>query len=109
MHSIKYATLLALAAFITQSSAASCEITWDGSSFYHDHYISASGVENIPTVCGDLWYQLRCPVPSRTSCRDAGDGTLIWQFTTGVSCNAGDVESAWWRATRNTFGGIDCD
>jgi hypothetical protein len=34
---------------------------------------------------------------------------MIWKFTTGVGCNAGDVGSAWWRATKNKFGAIDCN
>ncbi|KAL4947454.1 hypothetical protein BDW69DRAFT_204351 [Aspergillus filifer] len=108
MHLLKSTFLLAVAALATQSSATTCENTWTSPNFYHDWEVTAPGVPNIPDVCGRLWNELRCPVPSRTSCRDSGDSNLVWKFTSGVGCNAGDVESAWWRATQNSFGGIEC-
>ncbi|KAI9376097.1 hypothetical protein BJX61DRAFT_491348 [Aspergillus egyptiacus] len=107
MHFIKSTPLLALAALATQSSASTCENTWTPPNFYHDWEVRVPGVPDIPAVCGRLWDELVCPAPSRTSCRD-DSGTLVWKFSSGVSCNAGDLESAWWRATKNSHGAIDC-
>ncbi|BCS28441.1 uncharacterized protein APUU_70011A [Aspergillus puulaauensis] len=107
MHLIKSTTLLALAALATRSSAATCENTWTSPNLYYDWKITAPDVPEIPAVCGRLWDELRCPAPSRTSYRD-DSGTLVWKFTTGIGCNAGDVESAWFRATKDSYGTIAC-
>lgn len=33
---------------------------------------------------------------------------MKWTFRPYMFCNKGHVESAWWEATRNRFGAIQC-
>ncbi|KAF9875839.1 hypothetical protein CkaCkLH20_06771 [Colletotrichum karsti] len=73
--------------------------------------------DHIPTVCHDLWMELRnkwmCGVWSfgrfKHYCRDAGDGMLEWEFESGLACNKGMVHDAWYKATKNKYGAIDCE
>lgn len=84
-----------------------------GPSYYW--LIAQEGVEDIPGICGGLWDNLNgageCGVSGgETYCREkAGQpGVLEWSFITPQTCNGGMVESAWWEATRNKFGAIEC-
>ncbi|KAK8050969.1 hypothetical protein PG993_002354 [Apiospora rasikravindrae] len=76
--------------------------------------VTASGVRDIPGTCGGLWDNLKrwpvaCLVGYGTQyCREEGPGQLKWYFATTDLCNEGHVESAWWHATRNRFGDIQC-
>ncbi|KAF1977811.1 hypothetical protein BU23DRAFT_451713 [Bimuria novae-zelandiae CBS 107.79] len=79
--------------------------------FVSKYEVTASGVNDIPAVCGSLWSNLRrfadCIGVSEASC-GGSNGNLVWQFRNGISCNGGMVESAWWEATKNQYRGIDC-
>lgn len=70
--------------------------------------VSASGVADIPGVCGGLWDNLqgRC-VPNNAYCGGV-NGDLVWSFNT-IICVPGNVEGAWWEATHNNYGSIDCE
>jgi hypothetical protein len=110
------ATITALvAATLTQraNAWATCGYGPDGGFIINEWEISASGVPDIPGVCGGLWDNMKrfadCIGISAPNCYDNGDGTLEWQFNVGVSCNAGMVESAWWEATQNQWGAIECE
>ncbi|KXH36088.1 hypothetical protein CNYM01_10333 [Colletotrichum nymphaeae SA-01] len=72
-----------------------------------------SGVDDVPKVCGDLWTKLRrhsgCLAASDASCRAGTDkGELIWHFVASTFCNVGMVQSAWWEATHNEYGAVEC-
>ncbi|KAF1365710.1 hypothetical protein EJ07DRAFT_83770, partial [Lizonia empirigonia] len=72
--------------------------------------VSTSGVNDIPGICGGLWDNLKrfsaCTV-SNPYCGGT-NGNLEWDFTVGIGCNGGDVQSTWWEATTNKFGAISC-
>ncbi|PKS13016.1 hypothetical protein jhhlp_000357 [Lomentospora prolificans] len=99
----------AVAAFAPQASAAVCR-RWKTGAF-QAYTVQASGVDNIPGVCGGLWNNLKqfgaCAVPSMTDCSGSG-GNLEWTFQASAGCNGGMVEATWWDATENRFGGINC-
>lgn len=43
-------------------------------------------------------------------CREGTEkGTLEWEFETGLACNTGMLEAAWWEATKNKYGRIGCE
>ncbi|KAF2635745.1 hypothetical protein P280DRAFT_410992, partial [Massarina eburnea CBS 473.64] len=39
---------------------------------------------------------------------DIVDGKFEWKTVVPVRCNNGMIESAWWEATKNEFGPIEC-
>ncbi|KAL4918885.1 hypothetical protein BDW62DRAFT_210256 [Aspergillus aurantiobrunneus] len=97
-------TLLALSASV---SANSCVRQDNALYTYIVHADSADGASGI---CNGLWDNLQrfasC-VASNTNCDETG-GTIDWSFDVGRGCDGGSVESAWWEATRNNYGSIDC-
>ncbi|KAI8302208.1 hypothetical protein K4K61_008139 [Colletotrichum sp. SAR11_59] len=43
-------------------------------------------------------------------CREGTEkGTLEWEFETGLACNTGMLEAAWWETTKNKYGRIGCE
>ncbi|KAF6833796.1 hypothetical protein CMUS01_06413 [Colletotrichum musicola] len=97
-----------LAAMAPLSSAASCKNLGNGAiPVWH-----ASGVDDIPGKCGGLWDNLNgfgACAKSQTFCGRAADtGNMVWQFAGSIACNAGVVESTWYKATKNKFGAISC-
>ncbi|KAF4478826.1 hypothetical protein CGGC5_v012270 [Colletotrichum fructicola Nara gc5] len=83
------------------------------------YIVNAYNVEDdIPKVCHKLWMELRnfwmCQVWSfglfKQFCREGTEkGTLEWEFETGLACNTGMLEAAWWEATKNKYGRIGCE
>ncbi|CAF3490016.1 hypothetical protein SNK03_004407 [Fusarium graminearum] len=78
--------------------------------------VVASGVDDIPGKCGGFWDNMNnrnfngaCGALSETSCGKDGNGDMAINFFSMSTCNGGHVESAWWEATRNQFGGITCN
>ncbi|OLN81979.1 hypothetical protein CCHL11_09262 [Colletotrichum chlorophyti] len=74
------------------------------------HRIRAAGVENIYEVCEKLWDHLSsfpCFIFNEARCYN-NDGYLDWYFSSGPWCNAGYANAAWWEATKNKYGAIDC-
>ncbi|KAG8162043.1 hypothetical protein KVR01_007808 [Diaporthe batatas] len=78
--------------------------------------------DQVGPTCHELWKGLKrqwllCMVMSPHGCEEyyndkghlgpVGNG-LQWVFTTGLLCNAGMVESAFWEATHNNHGAVDC-
>ncbi|KAL6171809.1 hypothetical protein ACJQWK_02810 [Exserohilum turcicum] len=89
----------ALGVLISTASAATC--SKDGGAATH-WKIRASGVNDIPGLCGGLWDNLNhwgglCN-PSYPYC-NGKDGELIWNFTTGTACNPGHIESVWYASS----------
>ncbi|RGP67474.1 hypothetical protein FLONG3_8495 [Fusarium longipes] len=76
--------------------------------------VIASGVDDIPGRCGGFWDNMNnknfhgACVLSETNCGKDGNGDMVINFNSGSGCNGGHVESAWWEATRNQFGAINC-
>ncbi|KAK2053324.1 hypothetical protein LY76DRAFT_524823 [Colletotrichum caudatum] len=76
--------------------------------------ITASGVEDIPAMCGNLWAALHkfpgCRMLTHPSCGGA-DGYMEWRFhAPGFTCDFGLIRSAWYSATGgNRLGVLDCD
>ncbi|TDZ74331.1 hypothetical protein CTRI78_v000827 [Colletotrichum trifolii] len=99
---------LIVAAMAPLSSAAVCQNF--GNKAIPIWQVQASGVVDIPGKCGGLWDNLNgfggCG-KSATSCGGT-NGNLVWRFTGSAGCNAGVVESAWYSATKNNFGAINC-
>ncbi|KAH6838556.1 hypothetical protein B0I37DRAFT_409106 [Chaetomium sp. MPI-CAGE-AT-0009] len=101
--------LATVAAFGDTALAATCHGIHGG--VFIGYIVEASGVPDIPGVCGGLWDNLRrfgsCAV-SRPSCGADSNGNLLWEFSVPIGCNPGMVHSAWWEATQNKWGGISC-
>ncbi|KZL80280.1 hypothetical protein CI238_10602 [Colletotrichum incanum] len=79
--------------------------------------MSNPGLDSVPDIsktCGDLWSNLRrhpgCAAASEATCREHEnmEGVLVWHFTASSFCNVGMVGSAWWEATHNEFGHLEC-
>lgn len=107
--SIYTTSLTALAAFTTTTLANSCILQNNG---IYTYIVDADTMPDISGVCGGLWDNLKrfsqCSA-SATSCGAVGtDNNLHWQFNVPSICNGGMVESAWWEATKNQWGSIDC-
>ncbi|OAL07749.1 hypothetical protein IQ06DRAFT_342457 [Phaeosphaeriaceae sp. SRC1lsM3a] len=102
----------ALAALCTVSLAET-KCHYRTQQFAADFDITASGVPDIPGTCGGLWDNLKrfadcIGVGNNEFCREEENGDLRWHFQNGASCNAGMVESAWYEATKNEYGPLDC-
>jgi hypothetical protein len=107
-------TTALVAATLTERANAwtSCAHATQGGLIIQEWTVSASDVPDIPGTCGGLWDNLKrfpdCIGISAPGCYDQGGNTLVWQFNVGISCNPGMVESAWWEATQNQYGALDC-
>lgn len=67
------------------------------------------GVDFSEPFCKGFWDNLGCPGASVRACGNgADDGKGFIQFNAGIACGEEDVEAAWWLATKNEFGAIDC-
>ncbi|OBR03414.1 hypothetical protein CH63R_12541 [Colletotrichum higginsianum IMI 349063] len=79
--------------------------------FGRHHVVAASGVRDIPQTCSQLWANLRefdgCRLLTKAHCGGT-DGYLQWRFQGWVSCNLGMVSSAWFDATGQALGILDC-
>ncbi|KAJ0165560.1 hypothetical protein CTA2_10842 [Colletotrichum tanaceti] len=97
-----------------------CDLNrWPGSplpSLTHSYHITSVIDENTARLCGRLWHNLSrfssCGAITRPWCEDnsseAGVRRLNWGFTLTMLCDPGCVESAWFEATRNRYGSINC-
>ncbi|KAK8105003.1 uncharacterized protein PG998_004398 [Apiospora kogelbergensis] len=103
------ALTLAMAGLASTVSANTCDrISFKGGNQY---VVRADGVSDIPGICGGLRDNLHgrsCSVyPFSHSCVEEG-GQLVWKFSSTDFCTSGNVEGAWWEATKNRFGDIQC-
>lgn len=102
----------ALMVFTETTSAASCRVIKQAGMLATYWEIKATGVEDVPGVCGGLWDNLKrfpaCIVVHDASCRDEGSGRLRWYFGIDAGCNNGMVQSTWWEATKNKYGAVGC-
>ncbi|KAK1967146.1 hypothetical protein LY78DRAFT_692281, partial [Colletotrichum sublineola] len=75
--------------------------------------LALGSVSDVPATCGKLWQNLRrfpvCGV-SYPACRPHPkyEDVLVWDLTVWVGCTIGMVQSAWWEATQNQFGAMEC-
>ncbi|KAK1674743.1 hypothetical protein BDP55DRAFT_632807 [Colletotrichum godetiae] len=98
----------------TQHSGAICQSKTHPAHVLHSYALKAnSGVDDVPKVCGDLWYNLHrfpgCAAASQTNCyKGTEEGSLIWLFTASNFCNPGMVQSTWYEATHNDYGAAVC-
>lgn len=112
---MQYLTLIStLLALTSLSQATTCTVCRDGFNINHIK-VTADNVLDVPGICGGLWDNLKrfsdCSTPSATSCGGGESGVtgpLEWKFAASQYCNPGMVESTWWEATKNDFGGIEC-
>ncbi|KZL87967.1 hypothetical protein CI238_12599 [Colletotrichum incanum] len=99
---------------------ATCRITrWPAPplpTLTNSYVISAVVNESPSRICGRLWHNLSrfrsCGAITKAWCEDnsveGGDMHLNWGFTLTLLCDPGCVNSAWFEATRNRYGAIDC-
>lgn len=73
--------------------------------------VTATGVGDIPGICGGLWDNLKPTIyPGGGQSCGGSNGNLQWVVPVwSYFSDAGDITSAWWRATTNNFGSIQCD
>src|SRR5262245_50914126 len=104
-------TMAALASFLSTAAAnAWCDTNGLEPSLREKYEVYADGVHGeIPAVCGGLWHYLdrfgSCEALTSVSCGAGPNGRLEWKFNAPLGCNGGMVESSWWEATHNRFGG----
>ncbi|KXH37578.1 hypothetical protein CSAL01_07489 [Colletotrichum salicis] len=97
-----------------QNSGAICQRKTHPAHVLHSYALKAnSGVDDVPKVCGDLWYNLHrfpgCASASQANCyKGIEEGSLVWLFTASNFCNPGMVQSAWYEATHNDYGAAVC-
>ena len=111
LNTVSKATLAAVAGLAASASANSCK--YGGSEMVlWGWVIIADGVPDIPGICGGLWDNMNhfadCTL-SNTHCGENENGELRWEFYSPTGCGPGHVESAWWEATRNDFGDLQCE
>ena len=59
--------------------------------------------------CNGLWDNLHCAVwPQIKNCKSHGNRGLLWEFVTSDFCGGSEINAAWWRATKNGFGDLQC-
>ncbi|RDW58405.1 hypothetical protein BP5796_12335 [Coleophoma crateriformis] len=104
-------TLLSLAALASVSIATTCQGTYD-SGVTNRYIVHASGVTDIPGICGGLWDNLKrygvCAATQTFCGQDGGTEDMRWEFVASAGCDNGMVDAAWWDATKNAFGSISC-
>ena len=104
--------LVVVAILSPTACAASCskDSHADGG-FAVSYIVDASGVPDIPGICGGLWDNLKgfpsCGGPTQTWC-GGKNGNLEWRFTASIGCDGGSVDAVWWGATKNAWGDIQC-
>lgn len=107
---MKFPTVHLLTLLPALSLAADCVVQRHGT--YSYIITAAQPIPDVSGVCGGLWDNLKgwsqCAA-SATFCGVKGElNDLKWEFTVPSICNSGMVESAWWEATRNAYGGVTC-
>ncbi|KAK7918084.1 hypothetical protein PG985_009958 [Apiospora marii] len=104
--------LYALAAGLLAATAHASSCNQVAKNDFSHFAIEADGVGDVPGICGGLWDNLHhshmCEIMSEHSCEETAPGHLTWKFAVYGTCKNGMVESAWWEATKNRFGAIDC-
>lgn len=104
--------LIALVASTTVDAAAYCDKSKAEAG--NGYFIFATGVDDIGGTCGGLWDNLKgfglCGASDTVCEEDEFDGKSIlkWKFRVPIFCSDGSVEAAWWEATRNQYGSINC-
>ncbi|TEA12008.1 hypothetical protein C8034_v006841 [Colletotrichum sidae] len=106
------AFLVTLAGLVSTVLAdAACIRSANGGSVFWE--IKIDRVPDVGKVCHYLWQGLRrhiaCVVTQPNGCDSPFDGDELYMyFTTSLVCNTGMVESAFWHATSNDYGPVDC-
>lgn len=106
----------AAASFSATALANHCSWEWNEGAFgiVRKWLVIADGVDDIPGKCGGFWDNMNnanfhgACVLSQTNCGEDGNGDMVINFAAGSGCNGGHIESAWWEATRNEFGDLQC-
>lgn len=105
------------AVFGLASTAAANTCHWNldlQNPIFRTWLVIANDVDDIPGKCGGFWDNMNnsdfngACVLSQTNCGENSEGQMVINFVSGSGCNSGHVESAWWEATRNNYGGIEC-
>lgn len=72
----------------------------------------AENVYDISGICGGLWDNLHhwsACTASLTYCGGIEDTHILnWKFNVPVGCNGGMINWAWYEATTNRFGSVNC-
>ncbi|KIL86402.1 hypothetical protein FAVG1_10231 [Fusarium avenaceum] len=105
----------AILGFASTTNANHCSWKFQDGLYVRTWLVIASGVDDIPARCGGFWDNMNnknfhgaCASLSETNCGKDGNGDMVINFRSPSGCNSGHVESAWWEATKNQFGGITC-
>lgn len=82
---------------------------------YRSWFVEAKGVPDIEGTCHQLWIKLQeqagCKAtgfPKFASCGEDQIGRLQWIFGVPKTCDGADVQAAWFWATGDKFGIIEC-
>lgn len=106
-----FSLIAGVAALVSFAQANTCEGSMcDGCGAFINswHLQHDGGVDFSEPFCKGFWDNLQCIAPSVRACGNGEDGKGFISFNAGIACNEGDIESAWWRATKNEFGSFDC-
>lgn len=112
--------LIGMATAAPPDSQPQCQRTGDYFTKHYNIFIAPLPKKEIGPLCDTFWKKLKrhwlCTVSSPHGCGPwtnstrGANGTegVKWEFTVFKGCNSGMVESAFWEATKNRHGGIDC-
>ncbi|KAL0941856.1 uncharacterized protein CTRU02_204619 [Colletotrichum truncatum] len=80
---------------------------------FHGFIIEAMTVRDVPAVCNDLWgglahFGTTCGLIMKQNCIEIEPGVLRWEFSVGSACQLGHIQAAWYEATKNKYGALDC-
>lgn len=102
---MKLSILLALATSLTAVNAAECSYDedWDNTRYY----IGADGVDDALGKCNGFWDNIKDHCRGGWTCGRQANGDLHAELTM-AGCPPSVIHNAWWHATRNAFGHIDC-
>ncbi|RDW56664.1 hypothetical protein BP6252_14050 [Coleophoma cylindrospora] len=85
--------LLSLAALASVSIATTCQGTYD-SGVTNRYIVHASGVTDIPGICGGLWDNLKrygvCAATQTFCGQDGGTEDMRWEFVASAGCDNGN-------------------
>lgn len=117
-------SMATLVGLIGMATAGGPVCWWTHDSFTRHYKIKISPVpkEEVGPLCHEFWKNLKghwlCTVSSPHGCGPWTNTTfpdkgvklegVEWKFTVIRGCNSGMVESAFWGATKNKYGAIDC-
>lgn len=112
---MKFSAITAIVAAIIFSSTTANECVSHHADYGVSWFVEGKGVPDIPGTCKQLWTKLweqdgclATGYPKWASCGEDEIGRLQWKFGVPKVCDGGKVQAAWFWATGDKHGIIEC-